>query len=803
MSVRKAIVLGCMLMLVVISLGPTVTTPRDNHSGNLKPAETAVSSTVSGRILVDESHTARDTELWTPGNASRFGSMMMDYGHTIVTNFDSPLDSGILDSYDILMLFFPQVELTTAEVSAVHSFVDSGGNLVLVGIDNRPTVSNYTSQPLNAVSEVYGITFNQDSLMGRATRSDGELVDHHITYDVDSILARAGNFLQSCSLDVSSPATSIATVKGNDYLAVAEVGTAKVVAIGSASPFFVLDRDGWLVSNDDSHQLSLNIIDWLLGEPERKVEVPDEYVISIRDGPNLSQAELEEYQMFVGSIHDHTTYSDGGNTAKEMLLSAVESQLDFLVMTDHSWETPSQVGIYGGLEVKSHVTRYGLDILPVVGAELSNGPHVIGFPLTENIYSGVMEERVGGIHDQGGIAILAHPLLGQGYIEPWDKYDDYGFDAFEVINTEYFYGEGESAYYRQFVVADDAHSTSILGQTVNAIFVKNPTGPGGTLSDADIVDAILNRRVVGLVRPLSVVIGDNVWVQRYLDVRGNAQTAISDAEAVINQAINDGDSVNLARAYLAAAKDAFASQNPARAISHATAASSEFILGIDITLDDGFGTLSPNTDASLTLTLSNTLVSDVSLNVTPFFGTNIIVDQPYVRLEAQAGKSGTVEITGSVGSFGYTDLFLNLKNYSANDYIRPVILGTGGLIANVSLAVSWSTDGANIDVQLRLDRGDNSYLKSATITYDSGDGETTEDMEYIGGAYAVTLGPIAAGTNVTFTITVDDIYGNTFIIGEQNYLVEGTTILDPVLMVVTIAAVIGIVALVAVIKLRK
>lgn len=798
---KKAIFL-IFLMISLVTVVPVEVTTTVN-SGLAMSGEMMTSDVATANILIDESHCATNTELWTPANASRFSSLLMEYGHTIITNFNQSLDSGILDTFDIFMLFFPQVELTAGEVTAIQDFVDNGGHLLLVGIDHRETVSNYTSQPLNAISETYGIAFNEDAYTGRAVRSDGELVDHHITYDVDSIVGRAGNFLQSCSLTLTSPAVSVCTMKGINLVAYAEVGDARIVAMGGAAPFLELGEDSWLISDDDHYQVCLNIVDWMLSNEERVIEVPEEHILTVGSGPDLNSTEVEEYELFVGLIHDHTTYSDGRSTAAEMTLAAINAQLDFMVMTDHSWENPSEVGIHGALKCEEHVQNYELDLLVVVGAELSNGPHTLGFPLTENIWSGDMHEKVNGIHAQGGIACLCHPLIGQGYIESWTNYDEYGFDAFEVINDIYMYGEGESAYFKPFYAASDTHFAGKVGNTLTAIFVKDPSGPNGTLSQDDIVDAVLNRRVIGICKPIDTIIGETIWVNRFLDLRDQAETAVENADAAISAAISGGATAELATAYLNDAITALEFQNPTAAIYKAEMASSEYILGIDIEIENGgFGLLNPEEEGAVTITLTNNLDSSVSLEIIPFFWSGIDLDQAKVIAEATAESTGSATVTGTAWRYGNARTLLNLRNYNSEAYMDPIILVAGGFIANAS-AFSQQVDGGyNATIDVFYNRGDSEYLKSATVTYDGGSGQTTTSMKNMGDRYSATIGPYPAGTNITYVITITDKLGHSFVF-EEGYIVLAGAGLPPETTTLIVVAGVGICLVAIVVVLVK
>ncbi len=797
------VVLIVSMMFMTFEQQPAATV---SNSTETTGSNSKVSSTVNASILIDESHCATDTELWTPGNASRFGSLLMDYGYKVMMDFNTSLDSGILDSYDILMLFFPQIELTPSEISAVNAFVDNGGNLLLVGVDHRPTVSNYTAQPLNAISQAYGITFNNDAVYGWAQRSAGNFVDHPVTYSVDSILSWAGNFLQSCTLTVSSPASTLITVKGSSFLAVAEVGTAKIVAVGGAGPFLDYSDESPLINPDDPQQLSLNIVDWMVGNPERAVVVPDEYVLTVGNGPSLSASDLDGYQMFVGLYHDHTTYSDGRSTAAQMVLAGLNAQLDFMVMTDHSWETPSAVGIDGALACKSIVDAYGQDTLIVVGAELSNGPHIVAFPLTQNIWIGGNKERVDAVHAQGGIAVFAHPLLGEGYIEPWTNYEANGYDAFEVVNDHYSYGEGETAYFRPFMAASDGHDAAFVGQTVNAIFVKNPSGPNGTLSQNDIVDAVLNRRLVGLCKPIGVVVGEKVWVDRYLEIRDQAKTAIQNAQDTINQAKNAGASARLSEAYLQTAKTALYYQNPSRAIALASMASSEYMLGIDVSVvADGLGAMQSYQSAQVSLSLTNNLNVPVSLNATVYQQRAVTLNQHFATLQANADSDTTEDFTGTASSEGYARVLFTLKDYNSPQHIHPIFLAAGGFVANVTTEAIQTQGGYNFTLQMPVALGDAKYIRSISVAYDDGSGSMTANMTLNIDVYSVTLGPFAGGTNLTYTITVNDILGNSYLVEHSSYLWGGGGLqVDPMILVVVVVAGIAIVALVVVVtKFRK
>jgi len=307
----------------------------------------------SAKILVEYHNTRNASDMWTPGNASMFGWLLLEHGYNVSNNWDAPLDSGILDDYDVLCLFFPMIPLTTGEVTAVHNFVNAGGGLLMVGVDHTVIGWEYTAANLNPISETYGITFHEDRWVGKVLESESQLVDHHLTYDISSFNSDCDQ-LKGCTITVSGPATTIGTNhKDEDVLAIAESGNGRVVAVGSAAPFIIYRHGAsWQVEPDDHFQFSLNVIDWLTGNGERKVDPPEKAIIRVGAGPSLNGLEIEEYDVFNGVYHDHTTYSDGQDTPLNMMIRSLEVALDFWILSDHSYDRAAGKGIYVGLKLK-------------------------------------------------------------------------------------------------------------------------------------------------------------------------------------------------------------------------------------------------------------------------------------------------------------------------------------------------------------------------------------------------------------------------------------------------------------------
>ena len=270
----------------------SVTAPMDS-SEILENNNVITQTFTSTNILVDESHTAHASDIWTPGNASVFGWLLMENGYNVSMNFDESLDSGILDDYGILCLFFPLIELTSSEVAAVLAFVDAGGGLLLVGTQHETGMWKYNSTQLNPISETYGITFNPDKWLGISAVSDGDFTVHQITTDVSGLHSNNDNFA-GCTLTVSGTAQTLVTDIGIDVVAIAESGTGRVVASGASAPFMIYERDSWAVNANDHFQFSLNVIDWLAGNGQRVADPAEKMIFRLTSNSDLSSSEIEE-----------------------------------------------------------------------------------------------------------------------------------------------------------------------------------------------------------------------------------------------------------------------------------------------------------------------------------------------------------------------------------------------------------------------------------------------------------------------------------------------------------------------------
>jgi predicted metal-dependent phosphoesterase TrpH len=124
-------------------------------------------------------------------------------------------------------------------------------------------------------------------------------------------------------------------------------------------------------------------------------------------------------------IHMHTTCSDGRHTPPELAEHLGYGSLAVAAVTDHDT-------IDGALRVQDVLGGLGPEI--VIGSEISTADgHVLGLFLSHDVAPGMSAEAtIAAIHDQGGLAIAAHPFaLAQGV---GDRARTLPFDGIELVN---------------------------------------------------------------------------------------------------------------------------------------------------------------------------------------------------------------------------------------------------------------------------------------------------------------------------------------------------------------------------------
>jgi hypothetical protein len=112
----------------------------------------------------------------------------------------------------------------------------------------------------------------------------------------------------------------------------------------------------------------------------------------------------------MADIHVHTTCSDGRPTPEQLAAHLARGRLSVVAVTDHDT-------IDGALRVEDALAGAGPEI--VIGTEVTSADgHVLALFVDRDVPPGrTAEWTIDAIHDQGGLAVAAHPfsvVLGVG-----------------------------------------------------------------------------------------------------------------------------------------------------------------------------------------------------------------------------------------------------------------------------------------------------------------------------------------------------------------------------------------------------
>ena len=128
-------------------------------------------------------------------------------------------------------------------------------------------------------------------------------------------------------------------------------------------------------------------------------------------------------------LHIHTIYSyDGLITPKELIWQLRKKKLDGVAITDHDT-------IRGWAKFEKTLNKHGFIVIPGVEVSAKNA-HILALNIKMRIPSGLeIDETIDLIHDDGGLAIAAHPVA---VYRGWTRKLSGRFDAIEVANASSF-----------------------------------------------------------------------------------------------------------------------------------------------------------------------------------------------------------------------------------------------------------------------------------------------------------------------------------------------------------------------------
>jgi hypothetical protein len=171
---------------------------------------------------------------------------------------------------------------------------------------------------------------------------------------------------------------------------------------------------------------------------------------------------LQETKKFRGLIHIHTTYSyDGTLSIPEIVHEVKNRHFDFIFLTEHA-EDFDDKKMHAFVQDCIKESDESFLIIPGLEFNINNEVHILGIGIENTISERDPDELVRKIHENNGIAILAHivayknipytPLKEVDLIEIWNpRYSEILapsikslkiLQRFRKMNTEYFASGG-------------------------------------------------------------------------------------------------------------------------------------------------------------------------------------------------------------------------------------------------------------------------------------------------------------------------------------------------------------------------
>ena len=204
-------------------------------------------------------------------------------------------------------------------------------------------------------------------------------------------------------------------------------------------------------------------------------------------------------------LHMHSTYSDGCATIEEILNHVQHNtDLDVIAITDHDV-------IDGSLRARDLWAQGSYRFDFVVGEEVSTREgHLLGLFIEKQIPKGLsMERSIDLIHEQGGLAIVAHPLhkffrhsCQKHVMDRIHAAEDVWLDGVETWNASFCgiyanyiaMGANRELYCLPELGNSDAHTLSAIGSgitwfegntalDIRQMIETGMTAPGGKMWD--------------------------------------------------------------------------------------------------------------------------------------------------------------------------------------------------------------------------------------------------------------------------------------------------------------------------------
>ena len=256
---------------ILLSPFPAFSRPDAEVSGDARPEASATALSAPGMTVFDGSH----KEIFSPVNRgeldySGFADRFASAGSSVAVNLGE-ITPQALEGVSTYIIAGPTQELAPHEMAALHSFVNRGGNLLVL---------LHISSPVARLTESFGILVSNFVLAEREGNIEGQAQDFHVTrftdHPVTNGLARVavygtwGLMAERKSVEVATTSDKAWADLNRDrkfdegepvarfgIIAISGYGNGKVVVVADDAPF-----SNRFIGVADNGRLADNIVGW-------------------------------------------------------------------------------------------------------------------------------------------------------------------------------------------------------------------------------------------------------------------------------------------------------------------------------------------------------------------------------------------------------------------------------------------------------------------------------------------------------------------------------------------------------------
>jgi len=263
-----------------------------------------------------------------------------------------------------------------------------------------------------------------------------------------------------------------------------------------------------------------------------------------------------------------------------------------------------------------------------------------------------------------------------------------------------------------------------------------------------------------------MVYGEEIWVDRYLEILADAEATVTTAHATVQAVKDAGNSVSLSEQYVDYADVALQYWNPARALRLAANATSTYALGIDYTITAP-DSLLPDTNFDLSVQFNNNHSYPVSFDAVVFRDYSVSFGSSTYIIEASGDDTSITNIDGHSDPNGVALYNLYLMNFNTSEYLMPVMFRGRNVIDNVTYTFEENEGVYDIAISFYVGKPASAFLRDVTLYYDDGSGEASVLMIKGWNTYDISLESFDPGSSIIFHVNAKTIYSDSFDLTEQ------------------------------------